>query len=499
MRLAEMVLRMNMDTYCTKCVRWVEELFHALFSGIGNYLLVSTAVLAECRQMEAELAVFPPGLLQLLSPALTEEFGKLICNYDALALELQDALCDLRRHLHVCSSVFRSALSPFIHKFDTDIASDKFGQFMIVQNLDRVPNLLEFSIRPVYEDHSTLLAGLIHHLKNLQIFTYRSYCTDEIIEQLRLHCPLLTEVDVAGSGAVTSFSVHNLQELRTVKILNLEGTRIEDEEYAAIISSLPNVTNMTFWLDEDLILRHIAEQRLDRITHVNCFFLDINTLPQRCPNTTNIILSSNMRDLSGITAFSVLRSLELYDLHYGRCNLNSVITAIGHRLTDLKLTQVSGVNQQVIVTLCPSLVNFSLVWCSFLHIHTNPPFDPGLPHFRNVTSLKIDNSFAHPIDCRFVLHYSSLQTLDLRSVSIFTPDFVKEIVKLDAFAQLKVLHVEERLAGVLTMDSLQLLIQHCPLLERIEGLKKCPHFNSLLIEQFKRHIISQNFDLEIKD
>jgi hypothetical protein len=76
---------------------------------------------------------------------------------------------------------------------------------------------------------------------------------------------------------------------------------------------------------------------------------------------------------------------------------------------------------------------------------------------------------------------------------------VREIENLGTFAQLEVLHIEERLPGALTMASVRLLIQHCALLKRIEGLRKCRHFNAFLIEQLKREITSHNLDLEIKD
>jgi hypothetical protein len=307
----------------------------------------------------------------------------------------------------------------------------------------------------------------------------------------------LTVIDVSDSRNVTGASVNHLLELRGITFLKLDGTGIRNEEYAVIISGLPNITNIVVF-PVNGVLYHIAEQRLDKITHVHNHSVDVTTLPQTCPNTTNISLSSVASDLSGLTTLNALRSLELFNLRYDRCNLNFVLTAMGDRLTDLKMKNVWYVNHQDIITLCSSLVNFKLVSCSFVHL-AHPPLDPHLPHFRKVINLKIDNIFAEPIDFTFVRYYSSLQTLDLRCISIFTVDFVREIENLGTFAQLEVLHVEELVAEALTMDSVRLLIQHCALLKRIEGLRRCPHFNAPLIEQLKHEITSHNLDLEIKD
>jgi hypothetical protein len=108
---------------------------------------------------------------------------------------------------------------------------------------------------------------MIHHLENLQIFTYRTYCTDEIIAQLQQYCPHLTQLDVSYSHKVTNASVQPLREARKLKFLNLGRTRINDEHYGLLLSELPNVANITIWRNEASILGHITVERLDTITH----------------------------------------------------------------------------------------------------------------------------------------------------------------------------------------------------------------------------------------
>jgi hypothetical protein len=499
--LQEMARRAYCKIYCAKCAKWFENWLNALLCCRGDNLFVLSSILDESREMANNLSTCAPDLLKSLSPRLAKEFGKIICNYDILASELRDTSWDGRGHLSLCSAVFRSVLSRFIQNFDTNIASEEIGHLIIVENLDCVPNLLEFSIVPFTEDHSAVLATKIHHLTNLQIFKYHCYCTDEIVELLRMHCSHLTEVDISASVGVTNASVQHLMELRELKCLNVQGTGIDDEHYAMILSELPNIASIRFWQNEASILSHITLERLDTITHISGSVLDINTLIQKCPNTTNITLSSNFGDLSGLATLNALRVLKFYDLDYGGSNLTAVMRRIGRSLTDLNVFQGTSVNLEEIITLCPSLVNLSLRSCSFLDLNVNQPFDdPQMPHFKNLIFLNIDNfSRESATIFSFIRYYVSLKTIHLRHINFFTVDFVREILTLGTFKQLEVLQLKEELPGAVTIEALRMLIGHCPLLQCIKGMRSCPRFNSHLIRQLKDEIKSQNFDLEIED
>jgi hypothetical protein len=200
----------------------------------------------------------------------------------------------------------------------------------------------------------------------------------------------LTEVDVSGSANVTNDSAPHIIELTEIKWLNLKGTRIDDEKYGFIISKLPNIVNITFWDNESSVLFHSLVETLDTITHISGSFNEMDAASQMCPNTTNITFRyfysrtyENFRDLSRLTALSALRALEIYGGSYYEFHWRAALRGIGHRLQDLTLIECSGVNLQVIVTLCPSLVNLSLIQCPVLHLNT--PLNPQLPHFRNLT------------------------------------------------------------------------------------------------------------------
>jgi hypothetical protein len=307
----------------------------------------------------------------------------------------------------------------------------------------------------------------------------------------------LTELDVNHSLEVTNVSVQPLRNARKLQFLNLEGAKIDDEHYAMILSELPNIANITFRQDESSLLRHIAVERIDTITHVTGSLQDIDTVAHKCPNTSNIFMNHIRVDLPGLTAFNVLRALEIHDLDYGRSNLKAVLQGVGHRLSDLKLSLFEGIVLQDSITLCPSLATLSLFRCSFKNLNSSTQFDPQLPHFRNLIKLEVVNPNGILIVCRLIRYYVSLKTIHFIETRIFTVKVVEDILNLGTYKQLEILHVEECKSNVINIKALQLLIPHCPLLKRIEIVVR-----SLLgrdvFGEFKRQIVLQNFDLKFK-
>jgi hypothetical protein len=167
-----------------------------------------------------------------------------------------------------------------------------------------------------------------------QIFTYRCLCTDEIIAQLQQYCPHLTELDVFYSREVTNASVQPLQTAaRELKFLNLYGTRIDDEHYGLLLSELPNAANITIRGKGTSILHHIPVERLDTITHVTRYILDIGTETVVRRNRSITGRSRIMIDLSGLSAFNALRVLEIQDVGYTSSDIKTVLQGVGHRLT----------------------------------------------------------------------------------------------------------------------------------------------------------------------
>jgi hypothetical protein len=438
---------------------------------------VFDTVMEECSQMEEEISKVPPGILKLLSPRLADEFAKLVLSHDCNFRLIHHGSLGLRSHYSVCKAMFRSVLTRFIEKFDMSSGETKILSVIMLENLDSVPALLKLRLNP-WESHQTVQLEGMKHLKNLKIFTFPSKCTDEIIEQLQLHCPHLTVVDIANSKQVTNASVQYLRKVRKLRFLHLCGTNI-DEHYGLLLSESPNIGNITFERSVGSLLRHIAVERLDTITRVRI-------VPPA--------IYRNVRDVSGLTVFNALRALEFRFLNYDSSNIKTVLQGLGHRLSGLTLDSCYEVDLQDITILCPCLVNLTLTGCSLFNLNSGIPFDFQLPHFRNLINLEISYILRNP-DINYIRYYSSLKSIRLSYTGSFTVDLVNEILNLGTYKQLEKLHISEFSSDV---EALKLLIGHCPLLKRIEFLLFA-HLQSDVLEELKRQVLSQNFDLKIID
>jgi hypothetical protein len=501
MALEEICVRLHINKYCGKCEKWLQDLLEAKKRDKYTYKVVFDNVMKECREMAEEISKLPPGILKLLSPRLPKKFAKLINTFDRNSRRFPRHFRSIRRHVSLCKALFRSVLTRFVYKFDTGLESNTFVSFIMAKNLHHVPGLLELYLYPCHHKQSGLLASKMRHVKNLRIFKCHYHCTDKIITQLQRHCPHLTELDVTNSLGVTNASVQPLKETRKLKYLNLYGTQIGDEQYAMILSELPNIANITSRENEASILRHIAVGSLDTITHVSGYIQDIDTLTHKCPNITNIDMTDmypRTRDLLGLTAFNVLRALEIHHLDYGSSDFNAVLQVVGHRLTDLKLSHAKCVDLQDITTLCPTLVNLFLIDCTFLHLDSNTPLDPRLPHFKNLIHLELRYPFPRSYVSRYVQCYVSLKTIHFMYTSTFTVEFVREMLSLDTYKQLETLRVEEHWREDIDVNALQLLIWHCPILKRIEIVGRKPPDRDVFGE-LKRQILLQNFGLKFKE
>ncbi|PNF28904.1 hypothetical protein B7P43_G01811 [Cryptotermes secundus] len=499
MSLKDKCLQECVNLYCGACVRWISKISHPEASNRRAYQIREGIVLAECRQIERSLSELPYFVIQMMSPQLTRKFADMIINYNYKHQDIPIVFWRRKRRRSLCSAMFRSVLTPHVYEYNDEIVSCNLTQNLLVQTLDSVPGLrtlyLRFATRN--EGDQSGLPRMICHLRHLQIFTYEYYCTDEVIEQLGLHCIHLKKVSLCCSSRVTNASAKHLLRLRKLEFLNLSGTGIDKEHYALLLSKLHQIKEIVLRRKEDDILDHVAESNLHKISHVSGEVEDISKLAQRCRNITNLDICLFTKDLSGLAALTTLHTLRLERGNYAKCNLKAVLTDIGHRLKDLTLKHIKHVNFQDIVTLCPSLASMSLLACTLLSLDPDTQLDPQLPHFRNLTSLEIIQLCDDKCSCDYIRYYVSLKKICLLAINIFTVRFMREVVRTGTLADLEDIAVHEYEPYAMTVEALELLIKHCSHLKSIKGIKTCRWIPRWFIEKLQRRLLVQNFDLEI--
>jgi hypothetical protein len=498
MTLKDKSLQECVNFYCGTCVRWISELRQAQATGRLAYWNMKWSVLAECRQIERSLAEFPSLKIEMMSPQLTRKFGEMIGIYNFEYRYVYLSFDNEERHNSLCTAMFRSVLTPYVYKYDGDIFSNTYTQSFVVQTLDSVPGLRTLHLTySIPRDEPASLSTMIYHLRDLQAFTYKHSCTDEVVEQLGLHCSRLKELDLYSSDDVTNASVQHLLQLRKLEFLNLEGTQIDDEQYGLLLSELSQIKNISFRLMGKGTLDHVAEKVLHKISHVRCGDRDISMIAQKCRYITNLHIDvcGFKKDLSGLAALTTLHTVRISYGDYVTRNMNAVLTGIGPRLTDLTLNYIKNVNLHDIVTVCPLLASLSLFDCKFLPSDPNTSLDPQLPHFRNLISLHITNIDQDETIYNYIRHYSGLKKIRLEAIHIFNVEFMREVVRSGTLAQLEEFRVKQCVPGGLTMEALEMLIEHCSQLRSIGYLRTCRSLNPDLVQELKLRLLVRNLDL----
>jgi hypothetical protein len=264
-----------------------------------------------------------------------------------------------------------------------------------------------------------------------------------------------------------------------------------------LLSQLPKIADLRIQRPNDDILQHITLNAVNTITHVYGHVRDINLLIQKCPNTRKFALDSPDIDLSGVTAWNNLRSLEISLGDCANIQLNAVLTGVGRKLTDLKLVMICDIDVQNIITLCPSLRNLTLLMCLTLPPNADTPLNPQLLHFKNLISLQIQKHYRDETDYSYIQHYVNLEKIDLSWMDIFTDEFMSEVVSRGTLANLEECYIIETMEGVMTFEVLRQLIHYCSHLKlfgHTESLRRLDREN---IEELKREMLLGNFDIDI--
>ena len=245
--LTEISMRRERETLNNVLANWIRMLLLAATRGIQSHSQQVEEVTNKCKTLNEHLTSLPKPILDYLIPPLIADFVNKISSYHKTFLGLKR----IRKHAEtkheaICTGMLNCLLGPFTRQYNTGIMSS-FEQRLIIQTFPSTPNLkiLVFGTAPEI-DNSALLANNICHLKHLESFQYNYRCTDQVIQQLALHCSTLRKIDVSNSRAVTDVSVQHLLKLKNLSHLDLTGTSVTERKYGLLNSGLPNITNINY-------------------------------------------------------------------------------------------------------------------------------------------------------------------------------------------------------------------------------------------------------------
>jgi hypothetical protein len=226
----------------TTLTYWILELCAAGNKGLYNYSNEVDSTLIKCEFLNQDVTSLPTHILRDLVPLLVPDFVTIISSYHKTFLGMKR----IRKHAKeiqedICTEMVKCLLGPSTRRLNTGTMSS-FGLRLIIQAFNKTPNLSHLVCSTAPRTDNGPLAINIYKLKNLIKFQYNYRCTDQVIQQLTLHCSKLRVIDVSNSRAVTHVSVKQLLKLKDLCQLDLTGTSVTDRQYGVLKSRFPNIT-----------------------------------------------------------------------------------------------------------------------------------------------------------------------------------------------------------------------------------------------------------------
>ncbi|PNF15672.1 hypothetical protein B7P43_G14264 [Cryptotermes secundus] len=498
-KLQDLVMLRVVKMLRKACESWIRALREAALTGSVAYLKETQNVTADCDTVHELLTSLLTGISAQQAALILKEIIPVITNYDDNCWELKRASWyQDEKHNTVCVKMLRAVLPAGAKEFVINCRSSGFAQKLIIQTLATVPDLTALTFHTNTEiNNSALLASNIHHLKNLQEFEYFYHCTDDVVEQLGLHCTELKTVNLRESLAVTDTSIRHLMKLRKLEYLNLTYTDVSFPSYGSLLSRLPMIRNIDMLSLIDDVFNYIRKQELCTVTQFSGFIHNINIVRQKCPNLTKAKVYTFNKDLKNLTALIGLVNLHIINGNYEKCNLGAVLIGMGHRLIDLCLYDITDVNIAHIVMPCSSLKRLVLKGCTFVSQNKNSALDTYLPHYKSLIILKLIGNSSHQTDFHHLRYYDNLQVFECKGLDILTDDFIRDATRQGAFRNILRFWVEDTGLGALTMSTVELLLQHCEHLREIGLLRSWRRVTLSQCSDLIERMRSMNFDLQL--
>jgi hypothetical protein len=220
--LRKMAMRKVADILGENFETWLEKLFIGGEAGTVDFVQHTECVMNKCDLVHDLLTSLPINISEDLTPLLSRKIITVISHYDKRSCCLLNfaPLYAEGKHNAACTKMFRSVSLPCTRTYNTFGVSSSFVQKIIILTLESACNLMSLHLDiETNFDNSALLADNIHHLKKLLSFQYPYHCTDEVVQQLTLHCSEIRYIDIMNSPSVTDVSVQYLLELKELKFV----------------------------------------------------------------------------------------------------------------------------------------------------------------------------------------------------------------------------------------------------------------------------------------
>jgi hypothetical protein len=499
--LSEISMMKVRDIISRVALRWIEGLQRAIQMGPETWYQRLECVQQESHELRAVLTEIPNTLAEQMIRYLVKRFSQLISRYyfNIRPKSVRTELLD--KSNTVCLSIIRVILLPCIRKFDIIDITCCYTQSLFFQSIFCFSKItcLKISIK-THTDVSSSLVRNISYLSSLIEFEYVFDCTDELIKEMSLHCGRMKKLRLRYCYRVSAECVTHLINLKELKTVDLTGTSVTDDGYAMLLQGLPKLIHVVWGSTLDEVLEKVTKERTEKVMCCHSFINSAALLVQKCPNI-RILTLLQVEDLTPLRELTQLVRLNIRDFDYAKSNATTVLQAIGHRLEEVTLNQVSKLSIEDVISYCTAAETLNLIHCKFSAIKDfTKVFCPTLPHFQSVKNLQWVRNKGDEYYVRHWKLYVNIEIFIAKNIKALNDDVVRDALlsplAVRGFKKLQVF--DAKACGYLSMTTVQLLVEHCDILDYIGEMRYWQGVSIIDVALFKRYSKERNIAVELQ-
>lgn len=476
-------------------VRWTGKLRSAVAMGRHRWLREIESVEEECVQLRWTLAALPvPSMLDVIVADSVSEFINIIYSFDIEVGSHRLITTNKNFHQDICANMFKAVLFPCLYKYKINNALTGFVQEVVITLLYVNPDVSALHMPSVYNrKHLQLLLQRIPILTALKEFCFHIGCTTQIVVELSKYCTHLNKLSLEDCRFVDDDCVSHILKMKHLVTLNVANTSISDEGYVTILSRLPNLQNVVWYNNLDVVLTYIRDHLLP-VRKVVGRISKARLLVQKCPNVEHLILLSIREDISDIKELSRVTAVSVVQSSCITINLGAVNRNIGSTLKKLDLYQVVNINIDDLILYCTVIKTLTIAYSHIIGPDHNS-FDSELPHFKSVEEIRLRQNWGTHDFCYLLHLYANLKVCYTAGVNPVDDKFIRQVLTHGGFRRVTEFVIEY--CGELTLPTVWLLMRSCPNLTVLGNVSSWSRVSSNDLVVIREHLRVNNLALII--
>lgn len=318
----------------------------------------------------------------------------------------------------------------------------------------------------------------------------RCHCTDKILQVLA-NSTNLQHLDVMSSVEVTDGCVGSLIKLKNLKVVNMVSTALTADGYSRLLTEMPHLSKL-MWFDlNGQALRNVTTSplRLHSYEASRMVNNQLNITVLKCPYLIQISLHWVETDLSVLTELKHLQDIKLANCNALNINLRGLLEVRGYNIMSLELHEVTEVDLLMIGIFCTNLRKMNLV-CEF-QPHGEYFIGMNIPLFKHLEELMFRSQYS---ECLF-FNCRNIKKLEITKCNDFGDNALEILLGKNPLKKLEVLKVVN--CGLLSLNSLHLLLESCENLRILEGLDSWGGVTKLQVAELCSEMKKKNLNIEI--